>query len=188
LKELSPTDSVYDLGKLFISKVPADLELFSDKERLKFFRHLDDYARTVKGLNYPYGTTQRAWASSLKYVEDDNLEESNNPYLTASQKYTNEHPNHKGHQHSMRRTTGNDNARQTKKMVPKVRGDMRNPYKSDVANMSQTDDKILSPREMQEITNTYNIDFSDRRVKTIKGKTNMILTPIKNGRWKLGHK
>ena len=114
--------------------------------------------------------------------------EGTNPYLTQSQKYTQDHPNQDGHQHSMRRTTGNDIDRQRKTMVPSVRKDLKNPYIADVANKAQTKSKILTPIEIQQISDGYNIDFDDRRVKTIKGKTNMILTPLKNGGWKLEHR
>ena len=78
--------------------------------------------------------------------------------------------------------------RKTLGMVGKIHMKKKNPYTADVANKAQTEAKILSPMEIQQIADGYNIDFDDRRVKTIKGKTNMILTPLKNGGWKLEHR
>lgn len=115
----------------------------------------------------------------------ENLE--NNPYLTPSQKYEKKHKNQNAHHHSINRTMGNDTNRKSKKMVPKVRRELKNPYKNKSVNKSQNTERVLTPLEMQTIEHDYGIDFNDRRIKTIKGKTNMILTPLKNGGWKIGH-
>ena len=113
--------------------------------------------------------------------------ESVNPYLTQAQKYDGartETPPHQG----LKRTTEMPHERKTLGMVGKVHMKKKNPYIADVANKAQTKSKILTPIEIQQISDGYNIDFDDRRVKTIKGKTNMILTPLKNGGWKLEHR
>lgn len=106
---------------------------------------------------------------------------------TEYQKYIGSHKN--SHEQSLGRTLGlKQNQRKHQNFVPNVRKDKINPYKSDVANIAEKAAKILTPIDMQELKNIYNIDFSDRRVKTIKGKTGMILTPLPNGSWQLSHK
>jgi len=107
---------------------------------------------------------------------------------TPFQKYNKKHTNTNSHQHSMRRTMGNDTDRESKTMVPRVRKDLKTPYQSSVANVAQNQTKILTPFDIRNLEQDYQIDFSDRRVKTIKGKTNMMLVPLQNGGWKLEHK
>lgn len=110
--------------------------------------------------------------------------------LTPYQKYNQVHKNSNSHMHSKNRTTGTDQEkRKSQNIVPDVRKDsLKKPYKNNVVNKAQSSKVILTPIQMQQIEHDYQIDFNDKRKKTIKGKTNMILTPLKNGQWQLERK
>lgn len=171
-RNISPND------KRYIKAVQEAIILLSDKYNKTSLVYAGNMIQNKYGKNL----------GNISYLIKNPIRENNNPYLTPFQKYQKNHPNQNGHQHSMRRTTGNDTERQTKEMVPNVRKNLRSPYKNDAVNKSQSQSKILTPIEIQQISNDYNIDFDDRRIKTIKGKTNMILTPLNNGGWKLEHR
>ena len=177
-------------GKDLINFTSKELEYFVKRVEGRIRQHYKNYKGGIlKTLSSIISRKGKNFDSDIYESKNSQFRVENvNPYLTQSQKYTQKHPNRNGHQHSMRRTTGNDIDRQGKKMVPAVRKDLKNPYSVNVVNKAQTGSKILTPIETKEISDNYNIDFDDRRVKTIKGKTNMILTPLKNGGWKLEHR
>lgn len=109
--------------------------------------------------------------------------------LTEFQKYTSNHI--KPHSQSLSRSTGkNQENRKSLKMTPDVRHKKQNPYQSDVMNKAEKEPKILTPKDMQELDNSLPqpIDWNDRRIKSPKGKTGMILTPLPSGAWQLSHK
>lgn len=197
IKEELPTlKSNFSIAQIVLKNMGKELHQFHTKQLNYFVRRLENYIKhhnhSYKGGLMKYLTLRQnpedIYASTSEPEPSHLRVENNNPYLTQAQKYTKNHPNQDGHQHSMRRTTGNDTARKTKSMVPKVRQNLKNPYESNVANQAQTKSKVLTPLEIQQMSNDYGLDFNDRRVKTMKGKTNMILTPLSNGGWKLEHR
>lgn len=186
----------FAMAQVILKYLRKELQKFTPSQKIIFVKGVEKYIRNYNP-EYKGGileflnarqNSEDVYSDIDSPVENQVRIEGVNPYMTQSQKYNQEHPNQSGHQHSMRRTTGNDLSRKKKTMVPAVRKNMKTPYKSDVVNKAQTQSRILTPIEIQRIEHDYNIDFSDRRIKTIKGKTNMILTPLKNGGWKLEHK
>jgi hypothetical protein len=104
-------------------------------------------------------------------------------------KYNNAHK--KPHDQSLARTTGIGQEKRKKvRMTSKVEIEKQNPYKANVMNRAEESPVILTPKDMEEINRYAHppIDWSDRRVKSPKGKTGMILTPLVNGGWQLSHK
>jgi len=195
-KQVPSLKNTFAMAQVILEFLGKELRQF-DPKQLSYFvkgveRYIYKYNSHYKGdiLKYlnAYQNPEDIYSNINQSEAAQFRIESVNPYLTQSQKYAQNHPNRNGHQHSMRRTTGNDTDRKRKTMVPNVRQNLKNPYKAEVVNKAQTRSKILTPLELQQIAKDYGIDIDDRRVKTIKGKTNMILTPLKNGGWELGHK
>jgi hypothetical protein len=108
--------------------------------------------------------------------------------LTQFQDYTSKHD---PHSQSLSRTMGKGQEnRQSLKMGSAVRTDKQNPYQADVMNRAEKSPVILTSKDMAEIDSFLPepIDWNDRRVKSPKGKTGMILTPLVNGGWQLSHR
>jgi len=176
------------VGQAIIRHLPGSFETFTDGEKDFMFKKMGELIK-LKNKNFNPVQARMAWDSTYgfnKFIERDGeeVQESLNPYM----KYTKDHPNQQGHHHSLRRTVGNDTDRKSLTMIPKVRKNLKTPYKSKVVNKAQSTATILTPLEKQQIENDYGIDFGDRRVKTVKGKTNMVLTPLASGGWKLERK
>ena len=132
--------------------------------------------------------------SSIDFSEDiilpaspDELTEEQTEY----QKYSQKHLQQNSHEQSLARTVGKrQHERKSQSFVPEVRNRLKNPYISDAANQAEKTGslgKILSQNEMEDISVKYGIDFNDRRKKTIKGKTGLLLIPLDNGGWKMSH-
>jgi len=109
--------------------------------------------------------------------------------LTRHQEYTGLHKN--PHSQSESRTTGKNQEKRigSLKMSSDVRSDIQNPYDCDVMNRAEKGPVILTQKDMNELDSylPQPIDWNDRRVKSPKGKTGMVLTPLNNGGWRLSH-
>ena len=187
--------NTFAMAQVILKYIGKELHQFSPRQLEYFVKGVEKYI-THYNKNYRGGILKYLNArqnlddvySNVQEPESARLRiEGANPYLTQAQKYDGartETPHHQG----LKRTTEMPHERKTLGMVGKVHMKKKNPYIADVANKAQTKSKILTPIEIQQISDGYNIDFDDRRVKTIKGKTNMILTPLKNGGWKLEHR
>ena len=187
--------NVFAMTQVILEYLGSEIHKFNPKQLSYFIKgvekYINHYNNHYKGGLEKYLNARQNPDDVYSDVQEPESArfriESVNPYLTQSQKYDSARtgtPHHQG----LKRTTEMPHDRKTLGMVGKIHMKKKNPYTADVANKAQTEAKILSPMEIQQIADGYNIDFDDRRVKTIKGKTNMILTPLKNGGWKLEHR
>lgn len=174
-----------------------------EKDYNEFLRYIDNSLSTSYGVNLPSNFTKMVIS---KFSVDDYTIDSDDegyPHLrnistrfkkkvneqTEFQKYTNSHKLQDSHGQSRISGVGDEN-RKSLKMGSSVRNDKMNPYECDILNRAEKSPQILinnSP-DMKCIVSKYGIDFSDRREKTIKGKTGIYLIPLNNGNWKITHK
>jgi len=180
----------FDLYKDFLFDKGVRSGWWNDDQNLKFEifggaaykPDYKDFQRSIKPWD------KKAILKAFKEIKD-----TFNPVYgirenTEILKYNSAHK--KPHAQSLSRTVGtNQENRNNLSMTTKVQSQKQNPYEADVMNRAEESPVILTPKDMKEIDSFLPepIDWNDRRVKSPKGKTGMILTPLNNGGWKLSH-
>jgi len=181
----------FDLYKDFIFDKGIRSGWWNDDPNLKFEifggaaykPDYKDYQRSLKPWD------KKAIVNAFKDIKKTLNPVYNIKENTELLKYNSAHK--KPHDQSLARTNGiGQEKRKTLGMTSKVESEKQDPYMANVMNRAEESPVILTPKDMEEINRfTYPpIDWNDRRVKSPKGKTGMILTPLLKGGWKLSHK